>query len=156
MDLRNHLNPLLNGSGLPWSDLTLLFKFSYKIISRKGPTYTPLAGLQVNSIYCNPIKITIYCVCSVTHLCPTLCDPSRLLCPWDFSGKNTGVVCHFLLQGIFPTQGSNWSLLHWQVDFLPLSHLRMSLTCQTLQKYFFWSKEQPCKSHYLSLHFATK
>ena len=32
---------------------------------------------------------------------------ARLLCPWDFSGKNTGVGCHFLLQGIFLTQGSN-------------------------------------------------
>ena len=29
------------------------------------------------------------------------------LCPWDFPGKNTGVVCHFLLKGIFPTQGSS-------------------------------------------------
>ena len=38
-------------------------------------------------------------------------------------GKNTGVGCHFLLQGIFPTQGSNPSLLHWQVDSLALSHL---------------------------------
>ena len=46
---------------------------------------------------------------------------ARLLCPWDFPGKNTGVVCHFLLQGIFLTQGSNPSLLHWQVDSLPLS-----------------------------------
>ena len=32
---------------------------------------------------------------------------SRLLCPWAFPGKNTGVGCHFLLQGIFLTQGSN-------------------------------------------------
>ena len=30
-------------------------------------------------------------------------QPTRLLCPWDFSGKNTEVGCHFLLQGIFPT-----------------------------------------------------
>ena len=37
--------------------------------------------------------------------------PARLLCPWDFPGKNTGVGCHFLLQGIFPTQGSNFGLL---------------------------------------------
>ena len=45
------------------------------------------------------------------------------LCPWDFPGKNTGVGCHFLLQGIFPTsQGLNPRLLHWQVDSLPLSH----------------------------------
>ena len=35
-----------------------------------------------------------------------------LLCPWDFLGKNTGVDSHFLLQGIFLTQGSNPSLLH--------------------------------------------
>ena len=32
--------------------------------------------------------------------------------PWDSSGKNTGVGCHFLLQGIFPTQGSNPGLPH--------------------------------------------
>ena len=35
-------------------------------------------------------------------------QPARLLCAWDFPGKNTGVGCHFLLQGIFPSQGSNW------------------------------------------------
>ena len=32
-------------------------------------------------------------------------QPTRLLCPWNFPGKNTGVGCHFLLQGIFPTRG---------------------------------------------------
>ena len=43
-----------------------------------------------------------------------------LCCPWDFPGKNTGVGCHFLLQGIFWTQGSNSRLLHWQAGiFLP-------------------------------------
>ena len=42
--------------------------------------------------------------------------------PWDFPGKNTGVGFHFLLQGLFPTQGSNLHLLHWQVDSSPLSH----------------------------------
>ena len=49
---------------------------------------------------------------------PTLCDPmdcsllcTRLLCPWDSPGKNTGVDCHFLLQGIFPNQGLNPHLL---------------------------------------------
>ena len=49
--------------------------------------------------------------CEVTRLCPTLCDPmDRFLCPRDFPGKNTGVGCHFLLQGIFMTQGSNLGL----------------------------------------------
>ena len=37
--------------------------------------------------------------------------PTRLLCPFDPPGKNTGVGCHALLQGIFPTQGSNPQLL---------------------------------------------
>ena len=36
----------------------------------------------------------------------------RLLCPWDYPGKNTRVGCHFLLQGIFPIQGSNPGLPH--------------------------------------------
>ena len=41
----------------------------------------------------------------------------------EFPSKNTGAGCHFLLQGIFLTQGSNPRLLHWQADSLPLSHL---------------------------------
>ena len=36
---------------------------------------------------------------------------TRLLCLWDFPGKSTGVGCHFLSQGIFPTQGSNLSCI---------------------------------------------
>ena len=47
---------------------------------------------------------------------------TRLPCAWGFAGKNTGVGCHFLLQGIFLTEGLNLSLLHWQMDSLPLSY----------------------------------
>ena len=47
---------------------------------------------------------------------PIYCSSLAPLLSWDFSGKNTGVDCHFLLQGNFPTQGSNPCLLHWQVD----------------------------------------
>ena len=54
--------------------------------------------------------------------------PSRLLSPWDFPGKNTGVGCHFLFQEIFLTQGSNLGLLHWQVDSLPTELLGRSMT----------------------------
>ena len=46
----------------------------------------------------------------------------RLLCPWNFPGKDTGVVYHFLLQGIFPTQGSNLGLLHWRQILHQLSY----------------------------------
>ena len=63
--------------------------------------------------------------CLGAKLCPSLLQPhglqpARLLCPWDSPGKNTGVGCHALLQGIFPSQGLNpcllpcrWILNHW-------------------------------------------
>ena len=51
--------------------------------------------------------------------------PIRLLCPWNFPVKITGVGCHFLLQWIFPTQGSNPHLL----QSLPLSCQRNSSSC---------------------------
>ena len=76
------------------------------------------------------------CVCTraCTHHCSVLSDslqrhgwwPTRLLCPWKFPGKNTGVCCHFLFQRVFLTQASKPSLLHilnWQEDSLPLHHL---------------------------------
>jgi len=60
----------------------------------------------------------------VAQSCPTLCDPmdTRLLCPWDFLGKRTGVGCHFLLQRIFLTQGSNPGLPHCRQTLDRLSH----------------------------------
>ena len=66
--------------------------------------------------------------CLVGKLCLTLLRPhglypTRLLCPWDFPCKYTGVGCHFLLQGIFLSQELNPCLLHWQADSLPLSHM---------------------------------
>ena len=56
--------------------------------------------------------------CSLT-LQPCGLWPAKLFCPWDSPGKNTGVGCHFLLQGILLTQGSNprlLCLLLWQED----------------------------------------
>ena len=53
------------------------------------------------------------CVCAKSlQSCLILCYPTvyrttRILCVWDSPGKNTEVGCHFLLQGIFPTQGLN-------------------------------------------------
>ena len=75
-------------------------------------------------------------LCSVMSysLWPRGLQPTRLLCPWDSSGKNTGVGCHFLLQGIFPSQGSNSHLLPWQTDSLPLSHW------EDLRKSYSWDQ----------------
>ena len=70
-------------------------------------------------------------LCSVAQSCPTLrdsvdCSLTGSSVHGDSPGKNPGVGCHFLPQGIFPTQGSNpclLRLLYWQADSLPLSHL---------------------------------
>ena len=48
--------------------------------------------------------------------------PTRLLCPWNFPGKHTGVSSHSLLQEIFPTQGSNPGRLHCKQILYYLSH----------------------------------
>ena len=56
--------------------------------------------------------VVVYLLSHVWLLRPHGLWPARLLHPWHFSGKTTGVGCHFLLQGIFPTHGSNSGLLH--------------------------------------------
>ena len=60
--------------------------------------------------------------------CPTLCDPMDVAhqapLSLEFSREEYWSGCHFLLQGIFLTQGSNWcllQLLHWQTGSLPLA-----------------------------------
>jgi len=68
------------------------------------------------------------CVCLVAQLCSTLCDPRDCSPPGSsvhgYSlGKNTGVGCHALLLGIFPTQGLNPGLLHCRQILYCLSHL---------------------------------
>ena len=64
---------------------------------------------------------------SVAQLCPTLCDPMNCSPPGSsvheiFQAKHTGVCCHFLLQGIFPTQGLNPGLLHCRQILYQLSY----------------------------------
>ena len=68
------------------------------------------------------------CCCSVDKSCLTLCDSVDCSPPGSSPGKNTGVGCHFLLKGIFPDQGLNLRLLHWQVDSSLLNHLGSLVT----------------------------
>ena len=56
------------------------------------------------------------------YLRPHGLQATRLLSPCNFPGKSTGLGCHFLLQGIFPIQGSNLSLLHSRERLYHLSH----------------------------------
>ena len=71
---------------------------------------------------------------------------ARVLGSWNFPAKNTGMGCHFLLQGIFLTQGSNphfLCLLHWQADSLPLCHLGSQCNMKDQQE----RQEQTFKEH---------
>ena len=65
--------------------------------------------------------------CLIAQLCPTLCHPMDCSPPGssvheDSPGKNTGVGCHALLHGIFPTQGLNPGLPHCRWILYRLSH----------------------------------
>ena len=55
-------------------------------------------------------------------------QPTRLPRPWDSPGKNTGVGCHFLLQGIFPAQTLNLGLLHCRQILYHLGHQGVSFS----------------------------
>ena len=78
------------------------------------------------NIYCR-YHIYVGVLWLVTHSCPTLCHPMDCSPPGssvhgDSPGKNSGVGCHALLQGIFPTQGLNPGLPHCRQILYHLSH----------------------------------
>ena len=97
------------------------------------------------------------CLCARCHsdvsdsLRPQGPQPTRLLCPWDFPGKDAGVGCRFLLQGLFPAQGSSsrfLRLLHRQADSLSLCRLGNAISslelenlhvCKSLEKWKRWN-----------------
>ena len=95
--------PSLPRSRTPWS--------AQSSWSRRG--HLALADLTSPSAYQLPRGP--YVRVQPLQSCPTLrprgLQPARLLCPWGSPGKNPGAGCPALLQGIFPTQGSNPYLL---------------------------------------------
>ena len=68
------------------------------------------------ALNCRILDPEVLLLLFIHQSCLTLLQPARLLCPWDFPGKNTGVGCPFLLQVIVPTQGWNSNLLHCRRD----------------------------------------
>ena len=87
-------------------------------------------------------ELTLTVLCLVAQLYPILCDPMDYSLPGssvhgDSPGKNTGMGCPALLQGIFPTQGLNPGLLHCRQILYHLSHQGRPLTLTSLDKCLF-------------------
>ena len=99
----------------------------------RSPLNTKLSytqALETTILLSVSITLMILCRCLIAKPCPTLLgphglQPARLLCPWDFQGKKTGVGWHFLLQGVrgFPDPGVGPTSPSLQADSLLLNHL---------------------------------
>ena len=111
-----------------------LFQETFLAGSIKKRKFSSLKKIKFGINICIPLYIYIcvcvcvhYVLCLITQLCLTLCDPMDCSPPGssvhgDSPGKNTGVGCHALLQGIFPTQGSNPGLPQCRQILYYLSH----------------------------------
>ena len=96
------------------------------VVGKRSEYSTDYNVYSIPVFLLSPLSPFAYVRAKSLQLCPTLWDlldyPARLLCPWDSPGKNTGVGCCALLQGIFLSQGLKLNLLclqHWQVDSFP-------------------------------------
>ena len=68
---------------------------------------------------------------------------SEMDCPWNSLGQDMGVGSLSLLQGIFPTQGSNPGLLHCRLILYQLCHKGSPIREELLQNVIHWRKWQP-------------
>ena len=104
--------------------------FRGRIVRGEGGGIFKMISLTWNSVFKATSSLCLKLVSKATPVCSVasvLSDslqphgplPTRLLCPLSSPGKNTGVGCHFFLQGIFLTQGEDALLLHWQANSLP-------------------------------------
>ena len=85
------------------------------------------------------ILLLTYFHAKLLQSCPILCNPMNCSPPgsWDSSGKNTGVGCHFFLQGIFLRMEPGSPVAPaLQVDSLPLSYLGSSINTLNIYQVF--------------------
>ena len=109
-------------------------EFSYKrnsVLSHNN-AILEVTTLNASKMECNIRRTHAYLLFIFNYVCQSHSHvqlfvthglwPARLPCPWDSPGKNTGVGCHFHLEGIFLTQGSNPGLLHCRQILYHLSY----------------------------------
>ena len=120
------------------SDMTERLHFHFLSHNEKNTTFSLFIFGIKNTVFklrillCFKVKklrtsLHYYCFCAYSLSCVQLCDPMNCSSPGysvhgDSPGKNTGVDCHALLQGIFPTQGSNPGLPHRRRVLYQLSY----------------------------------
>ena len=117
----------------------------------RGRVCSPVAGVETPKV---KVKSLSHARLFAT---PWIIACTKLLCPWDFQGKSTGVGCHFLLQGIFPTQGSNPGLWHCGQTLYHLSHQGSPIeTSRSNSKLSVGYMELACfcweRNHWVFLH----
>ena len=108
-------SPALRADSLPseppeWCWLPLYSKVTQSHTQTFKVIFIVVCPRRLGKVPCAIVK--------VAQSCPTLCDP----CPWNSPGQNPGAGSLSLLQGVFPTQGSNPGLLHCRRIFYCLSH----------------------------------
>ena len=99
--------------------------------NKKKPSWFQIVQLTSKKVPLTESSWVSECVCVCVHaragmhtqLCPTLHDPMAYSPPGSSVCGTLQAGCHFLLQGIYSTQGLNPYLLHWQANSLPLCHL---------------------------------
>ena len=116
----------------------VIYKILPKICSHEYKVKTSKhKKISIHSLIASIILFVIH-ACLVAQSCPPHgLWPIGLLCPWSSPGKNTGVGCHFLLQGIFATWGSNLGLLHWRRVLYCLSHHKAGAAHSGCQHRFY-------------------
>ena len=98
-----------------------------------------IQGLTSISLHLDPCGLLLLCL--VAQSCPTLCDPSDCSPPsssvhGDSPGKNTGVGCHAVLQGIFPTQ-------EWKAGLSYCRRILYHLSSVVSYCELIWASSQP-------------
>ena len=101
--------------------------------------FSPPRGTVLSKNHLFNLVVVFSCYVFCDHMD---CSPPGSSVHGIFPGKNIRVGYHFLLEGVFLTQGSNPHLLHWQVYSLPLSHQR-SPNLVITQQFYVWQPLHP-------------
>ena len=92
------------------------------------------------------VKVKVSCSVALDSAIPWTVA-TRLLCPWNSPGKNTGVGCQSLLQRIFPSQGLSLSLLHCRQILHLLNHHQLEWVAISFSNAWKWKVEVKLLSH---------